>query len=906
MSFDQLKEYFKDCSSYQEEDKMISIMRVGKFYEAYYSPEGEGSGKIVSEILHMHLTCKKPAEEWSRKNPKFAGFPEYSLQKHLTKMNDLGYSVKIYEQDDENNNNKNKKRYLRGTYTKNIRMDFDTIDSIPENSCVFSYILEKYPIQKGNIRYYEYKQNVCWYDSNVGKIYFSEMVDINFYQMLEQFIIQYNPMEMLFYIDGIEEEKEEIKKIFEENGLKHVKIKEYEKNISFSEMEKKIERCFSEKPCLEYYPIMSRNVYYLLDYIEKHNSEYAKEIIIPKDCWVQMEDTPFIHCNKDVYRELFLLPSNEDRSDGNHKIKSIYDMLSIGMNTMGKRLLYKILQHPLTSIKKIRERYKMIEEIHLSKKIFQNIIDLEYYLLRLRRRTLTEYYISSIFITYKKLEEYYNELKPLNQYISERWDLEKMSQSEMFFKNISEEYREWRVEYGSYYSRLKKLEEEEINITFYFDKDILGSYYQITNHRWSKLGVKKQDKFRVIGTTSSYKKIMYKEFDNYLFKMKVIKDYMKQYEREKLEEDIKNILEIYGKTMEMINEKITNDSLYSSLKSFYRKNGYCEPEIKEGEEFYLEVKDIRHGMIEYLNPNEIFIPFSYEMNSKNIGSVIYGMNSSGKSTFMKSITLGLWFAQCGLWVCASSFIYTPVYQIFTKFSHFDNLFKQQSLFVSEISELKYILDRVISKRSFLCLDELTSGTEIFSSGSLIISLLEYCVEKEIPFLFTTHIHFISDYIQKHLEDRIRLYHFDINEKKYKNLLITSDRSDFYNRILEKGSGRSQYGIEVAEQLGLPKSIIEKSYSLRRYIRCDYIEEKPRRSRYNKDLEVRECFKCFSRENLHTHHIFPQENFKGNEVSIQKDGFRKNALYNLLVLCHECHEELHFSSNKKEEIIDTIS
>ena len=581
-------------------------------------------------------------------------------------------------------------------------------------------------------------------------------------------------------------------------------------------------------------------------------------------------------------------------------------MLSKGMNTMGKRLLYKMLQHPLTSKKKIRERYEKIEEMNLSKKIFQNIIDLEYYILRMRRRTLAENYISSIFTTYKRLEEYYNELESLNRYIEERWDLERMSRNEMFFKNVSDEYKEWGMEYDTYYNKLKKLEDEGMNVVLNFDKDIVGSYYQITNHRWSKLGVKKQEKFRVIGGLSTYKKIMYKEYDNYLFKMKTIKDNMSEYEKDKLEEDIKNILEIYGKTMETINEKISNDSLYSVLKSFYRKNGYNKPEIRDGDEFYLEVKDIRHSMIEILNQNEIFVPFSYEMNSKDIGSVIYGMNSSGKSTFMKSITLGLWFAQCGLWVSARSFIYTPVYQIFTKFSHFDNLFKHQSLFVSEITELKYILDRIISKRSFLCLDELTSGTEIFSSGSLIISLLEYLIKKEIPFLFTTHIHFISEYVERHLKERIRLYHFDINEKQYKDLLITSKKSDFYNRSLEMGSGRSQYGIEVAEQLGLPKDIIDKSYNLRKYIRCEYIEEKPKRSRYNKDLEVRECFRCSSRENLHTHHIYAQENFKEEGKDIMSDGFRKNGLYNLLVLCERCHENLHGSSNKKEEINLTIS
>ena len=44
-------------------------------------------------------------------------------------------------------------------------------------------------------------------------------------------------------------------------------------------------------------------------------------------------------------------------------------------------------------------------------------------------------------------------------------------------------------------------------------------------------------------------------------------------------------------------------------------------------------------------------------------------------------------------------------KIFTKFSHSDNLFKQQSLYVAEISELKYIIERS-NKKTFLCLDEL--------------------------------------------------------------------------------------------------------------------------------------------------------------------------------------------------------
>ena len=93
MSFEQLREYYKEASSYREEEKVILLIRVGGFYEAYYTPDGRGSGKIFSEVLHMHLTCKKPSEEWSEKNPKFSGFPVCALEKHLTRLNDLNYRI---------------------------------------------------------------------------------------------------------------------------------------------------------------------------------------------------------------------------------------------------------------------------------------------------------------------------------------------------------------------------------------------------------------------------------------------------------------------------------------------------------------------------------------------------------------------------------------------------------------------------------------------------------------------------------------------------------------------------------------------------------------------------------------------------------------------------------------------
>jgi 5-methylcytosine-specific restriction endonuclease McrA len=61
------------------------------------------------------------------------------------------------------------------------------------------------------------------------------------------------------------------------------------------------------------------------------------------------------------------------------------------------------------------------------------------------------------------------------------------------------------------------------------------------------------------------------------------------------------------------------------------------------------------------------------------------------------------------------------------------------------------------------------------------------------------------------------------------------------------------------------------------------------SKYNSQLNVKECFSCKTNINLHTHHILPQQEFNNEN---QKEGFRKNALYNLVVLCDSCHTKTH--------------
>ena len=105
--------------------------------------------------------------------------------------------------------------------------------------------------------------------------------------------------------------------------------------------------------------------------------------------------------------------------------------------------------------------------------------------------------------------------------------------------------------------------------------------------------------------------------------------------------------------------------------------------------------------------------------------------------------------------------------------------------------------------------------------------------------------------------------------------MTNSPNIFYNRNLLEGSGSSIYGIEIAQQLGLPEDLIESAlqniFSKKNIVNMsiwNMISEKNKQSKYNKKITMDQCSICHSRKNLEVHHIFQQKHFdkeKGNTI-----------------------------------------
>jgi len=89
--------------------------------------------------------------------------------------------------------------------------------------------------------------------------------------------------------------------------------------------------------------------------------------------------------------------------------------------------------------------------------------------------------------------------------------------------------------------------------------------------------------------------------------------------------------------------------------------------------------------------------------------IITGANMAGKSTFLRTVSLSIVMANCGLPVCATHFEYSPI-KLITSMRTSDNLSEDESYFYSELKRLKFIVDEIANEEYFIILDEILKGT----------------------------------------------------------------------------------------------------------------------------------------------------------------------------------------------------
>ena len=323
------------------------------------------------------------------------------------------------------------------------------------------------------------------------------------------------------------------------------------------------------------------------------------------------------------------------------------------------------------------------------------------------------------------------------------------------------------------------------------------------------------------------------------------------------------------------------------------------PIIEEGN-FY-EAIALRHPIIEandergiYI-PNDLFLgentntPHNHiTLNASNgeevRGVLLYGINSSGKSSLMKSIGLSVIMAQAGFFVPALELRFGLYDKIFTRIVSQDNLYKGLSTFAVEMMELKNIFNRA-DEHSLVLGDEISQGTETESALAIVSSAILKLISLKSTFIFATHLHQLGSIPRLQKVKALIFLHLGIKYDESNDTLI-------YNRTLQLGRGDSLYGLEFARSLHMDKEFLQMAQNIREDLENSSSAvktlQKQKRSKYNKTLYLSKCALCD--ENVEdVHHIAEQQ--KADE-SGNIEHFHKNHKYNLIPLCKKHHNMVH--------------
>lgn len=361
---------------------------------------------------------------------------------------------------------------------------------------------------------------------------------------------------------------------------------------------------------------------------------------------------------------------------------------------------------------------------------------------------------------------------------------------------------------------------------------------------------------------------------------------------------VKSVLSFYNSFVDNLIEKrdeLMNISDYITIIDTLQcrcyiayKYNYCKPTIQKSEKAFVEFTGLRHCLIEHILTKEIYVTNDLEIGTDFNGFLIYGTNAVGKTSLIRAIGISLVMAQAGLYVPCSSFIYSPYSYLFTRILGNDNLFKGQSTFAVEMSELRTII-KMADENSLILGDELCSGTEQGSANSIFTTGLEFLDRLNSTYIFATHFHEITEWEEIKNIEKLKLMHMSVLYDKETKKLI-------YDRKLKEGPGHTMYGLEVCKALKLPDEFLERAHQIRMKYHPETSNVTSMSSSHFNAKKIKGlCEICKKMMGEDVHHLQHQKRVNGRNNYI--DGFHKNHKANLINVCRDCHDTFHDSDTQ---------
>jgi len=927
-------------------DNVLLFLELGSFFEIYEinnEKEQIGKAKEVAELLNIQLTRKnKSIAENSRKNPFMAGVPTVSFERHLHRLiQEKRYTIGLIRQKGEP---PKVTRYLAqvispGTnfdYLSNSEENYIASITVDVHQGVYSIGYSAIDVSTG-LSYiteihstYEDPNFALDEVFNLLQTYRTSEVVINF---LSKFVNQNRVLDYL-----------EIKRNYHYSiNLKRAKISL--QNEIFKRIYK-TDSFLSpiEELNLERFPLGSESLAILIEFILQHDYKIIEKLNRPE----VIESRQFLYLGNSAIEQLNIVSNSGeftvlqliDKSStamGKRLLKS--RLLNPVYNSSILKDRFDLIERVAPHLSEIDSHLKKIYDLE---RILRRIK-----LQRLNPQEVNYLYtslksiISLIEIVKKNLIEDFSfsqmEIRALIDKIENYFDLNitskynlKSIDENFFLKGVNREIDEINQQTATVFddlnqiaqhlnrmveSRSQKSEKGYVSIGL-LEKE--GYYLSMTKSRFALISKDFENEkivlngveypfrdFRVKKLSNSVK-ITSEIIDNYSEQIMTSKVKLLNLVREEFLEQLNLMDRDHSQLLERLIEFVAKLDVAVSSGKVARDFNYCRPDIVELEkdEKFLQINGLRHPLIERQEENGIYIPNDIvlgerkhldksietdktvlEVSDSTVnGILLYGINSSGKSSLMKSVGISIILAQGGFYVPATKFRFSLFDALFTRIVSKDNLSKGLSSFAVEMLELKNIFNRA-GGRSIVLGDEISHGTETLSGVSIVSSAILRLIDKNTFFIFATHLHQLADMEELNRIESVVNMHLSVEYSEEEDKLI-------FDRKLGAGSGSSVYGLEFARSLHMDKTFLDRANSIRKRLSDDYsdieILMNKKKSRYNSNLHLSKCIICGDNVD-EVHHISEQKD-------ANRDGFighfQKNHKYNLLPLCKKHHEAIH--------------
>ena len=906
---------------FQEFDKLVKkygkrivvLFQVGGFYECYDYDTPDGGKHGNAYVFHELLGYDYKYEPHTIKKPRQVGFPIHILDKNIAILSSEGYIIAVYNQQNVPGK-KTKERVLDEIITPVTNLG----NNISNNFLMVVYINEyKCRITHRNRR----NSSIVLIDYTTGCVKLYETYDYREHcdkndNDLCQWMKMYSPVEYVFISETISK-NDLVKSLQLDNIDKHIEF--HDKNNIYMNKE------YIEKTLNEVYTLPETSD--MLSYVDYLQLQHHKELLYTLVHAIQYT----YKLNKHVVKKLLYPEFIKDENIMTLTNRTIYHLDIFNDNTslfsicnktctpMGSRLLMDRFRHPITDVSILEYRYDEIKHMKeyrtKIKPLLKKIIDIEkkyrkMVIGKIKPAEFAEVVYSwdtvvdimnlvKTDIILKSKEELTIKFQKIIEFVKQKVDVSKMHTFLTTHQNFF--IKEYEPELYDYYDKIlykkellykfakqcsKYLEEKYISVKKH---NKIGYYLSVTPSRYKILKEQCKDLIKVDRYTFDIEhcnidktKLELKLYGGDITKLSNLIEKEEDCFMDKItntfNEFIQKVVNFNSDTLPKVIKWVSNIDVVYSGASVSDCYGYTRPIIKKQDNGFIVSKEIRHPIIERLSSDE-FIPNDISLGLDNIGTLIYGLNASGKSVYLKTIGCNIVLAQIGYYTSSKEFVYSPFKQIVSRIPQGDDFFRGKSTYEVELEEM-FMMFRQAYSDTLVLSDELGSSTEHISAYAMVASMIQYFLKTKTRFVMATHIHELK---QRYKQDN------NIWIKSFQSYI--QDGKLVYKRKLTDENISETYGLEIAEHYGLPKEFIQTAYSIRNEYLHQTNELVPTKtSKYNTKKIVDKCNHCGSKKNLHTHHKKHQS--QSNEHGLIEGRIHKNMIHNLEILCEDCHKEEH--------------